>query len=46
MFLYQLVQEIESKYDQLKDKLFAATLIKEMGEKDWALLSEKERQKK
>ena len=41
-----MAQELEDKYDLLKDKLYTAALMKELGEKEWALLSEKERQKK
>ncbi|KAL5247538.1 hypothetical protein ACHWQZ_G019427 [Mnemiopsis leidyi] len=42
----QVAQELEDKYDKLKDKLYTAALMKQLGEKEWAMLSEKERQKK
>ena len=40
----ELVQALEQKYDAVKDKLLAESLMKQMGEKEWAALSEKERQ--
>eukprot|EP00057_Strongylocentrotus_purpuratus_P011445 XP_011665919.1 PREDICTED: trichohyalin isoform X2 [Strongylocentrotus purpuratus] len=40
----QLVEALEAKYDALKDKLLADALMKQMGEGEWARLSEKERQ--
>ncbi|XP_041457735.1 trichohyalin-like isoform X3 [Lytechinus variegatus] len=40
----QLVEALEAKYDALKDKLLAEALMKQMGEGEWARLSERERQ--
>ena len=40
----ELVQALEQKYDALKDKLLAESLMKQVGEQEWAAMSEKERQ--
>jgi hypothetical protein len=42
----ELVEALEEKYDALKDKLLAESLMKQMGAADWAALSERERQAK
>ncbi|XP_071495122.1 uncharacterized protein [Diadema antillarum] len=40
----QLIEALEAKYDALKDKLLADALMKQLGEGEWAQLSERERQ--
>ncbi|XP_078676996.1 uncharacterized protein LOC144913832 [Branchiostoma floridae x Branchiostoma belcheri] len=40
----ELMDALEGKYDALRDKLIAEALAKQMGEAEWALLSEQERQ--
>lgn len=40
----ELVEALEEKYDALKDKLLAESLMKQMGDAEWAALSERERQ--
>ena len=40
----ELVEALEEKYDALKDKLMAEALMKQMGDAQWATLSERERQ--
>ncbi|XP_078596993.1 uncharacterized protein LOC144873475 isoform X1 [Branchiostoma floridae x Branchiostoma japonicum] len=40
----ELIDALEGKYDALRDKLIAEALAKQMGEAEWALLSEQERQ--
>ena len=42
----ELVEALEKKYDALKDKLIAEALMKQMGDAQWAALSERERQAK
>lgn len=42
----ELVDALEKKYDALKDKLMAEALMKQMGDAQWAALSERERQAK
>ena len=40
------LQALDKKYDTLRDKLLMEALKKQLGDSEWALLSEKERQKK
>ncbi|XP_066283910.1 trichohyalin-like isoform X2 [Branchiostoma lanceolatum] len=40
----ELIDALEGKYDALRDKLIAEALAKQMGEAEWSLLSEQERQ--
>ena len=40
----ELVEALEEKYDALKDKLLAESLMKQVGDAEWAALSERERQ--
>ncbi|EDO46860.1 predicted protein, partial [Nematostella vectensis] len=40
----ELVEALEEKYDALKDKLLMEAMMKQMGETQWAALSERERQ--
>ncbi|XP_032219683.2 trichohyalin [Nematostella vectensis] len=40
----ELVEALEEKYDALKDKLLMEAMMKQMGEAQWAALSERERQ--
>ncbi|XP_013408861.1 trichohyalin [Lingula anatina] len=42
----ELLKAIEDKYDTLRDKLLMELLMKQMGEAEWASLSEKERQRR
>ncbi|PFX16028.1 hypothetical protein AWC38_SpisGene19720 [Stylophora pistillata] len=42
----ELVEALEQKYDALKDKLLTEALMKQMGDAEWAALSERERQAK
>ena len=42
----ELVEALEQKYDALKDKLLTEVLMKQMGDAEWATLSERERQAK
>ncbi|KAJ8047726.1 hypothetical protein HOLleu_06793 [Holothuria leucospilota] len=42
----ELVEALEDKYDALRDKILAEALMKQVGAKEWATLSEKERQAK
>ncbi|XP_060082221.1 trichohyalin-like [Ylistrum balloti] len=42
----ELLEALDGKFDALRDKLLAEALIKQLGEADWKLMSEKERQKK
>ncbi|XP_071961658.1 uncharacterized protein [Antedon mediterranea] len=42
----EVVKAVENKYDALRDKLIMDALMKQMGEAEWAKLSEKERQAK
>ncbi|XP_022097553.1 trichohyalin-like isoform X2 [Acanthaster planci] len=42
----QLLKALEVKYDTLRDKLLSEALMKQMGEVEWARLSERERQGK
>ncbi|XP_071784125.1 uncharacterized protein [Asterias amurensis] len=42
----QLIKALEVKYDTLRDKLLSEALMKQVGEADWARLSERERQAK
>ena len=42
----ELVEALEQKYDAMKDKLLTEALMKQMGEAEWAALSERERQAK
>ena len=39
----QLIQALEDKYDALRDKMIADSLMKQYGEAEWKALSEKER---
>ncbi|XP_070559138.1 trichohyalin-like isoform X2 [Ptychodera flava] len=39
-----LMKALEDKYDALRDKLLAEALMKQLGEAEWANLTEKERQ--
>ena len=40
------MQALEEKYDALRDKLLMEALIAQVGETEWKLLSEQERQRK
>ena len=40
----ELVEALEEKYDALKDKLLAESLVKQLGDAQWAAMSERERQ--
>ncbi len=40
------MQALEEKYDALRDKLLMEALIAQVGEAEWKLLSEQERQRK
>ncbi|XP_077983007.1 uncharacterized protein LOC144437842 isoform X2 [Glandiceps talaboti] len=42
----KMVKALEEKYDALRDKLLAEALLKQLGESEWAKLTEKERQAK
>ena len=42
----ELVEALEQKYDAIKDKLLTEALMKQMGDAQWATLSERERQAK
>ncbi|OWF34681.1 hypothetical protein KP79_PYT11450 [Mizuhopecten yessoensis] len=42
----ELLEALDGKFDALRDKLLAEALMKQLGEAEWKLLSEKERQKK
>jgi hypothetical protein len=42
----ELVKALEDKYDALRDKLIADTLIKQFGETEWKAMSERERMAK
>lgn len=42
----ELVEALEQKYDAIKDKLLTEALMKQMGDAQWAALSERERQAK
>ena len=42
----ELLGALEEKYDALKDKLIAESLMKELGAAEWERLSERERQAK
>ena len=42
----QIKKAVEQKYDILRGKLLEATLIMQVGEKEWSKLSEKEKQKR
>ena len=42
----QLAQAVDDKYELLKDKLYAASLMKELGQQEWELLNQHEKQKK
>lgn len=42
----ELLDALEEKYDALKDKLIAESLINELGAAEWEKLSERERQSK
>ncbi|XP_033746567.1 trichohyalin-like isoform X2 [Pecten maximus] len=42
----ELIEALDGKFDALRDKLLAEALMKQLGEAEWKLLSEKERQKK
>ncbi|XP_038068700.1 trichohyalin-like isoform X2 [Patiria miniata] len=42
----QLLKALEVKYDTLRDKLLSEALMKQVGEAEWARLSERERQGK
>nr|XP_039263423.1 trichohyalin-like isoform X2 [Styela clava] len=41
-----LLQALEDKYDSLRDKLLAEALMKQLGDKAWGELSERERQER
>ncbi|XP_033123436.1 trichohyalin-like isoform X2 [Anneissia japonica] len=40
----EIVEALEGKYDALKDKILSEALMQQVGEAEWASLSEKERQ--
>lgn len=42
----ELVEALEQKYDAIKDKLLTEALMKQVGDAQWAALSERERQAK
>jgi len=42
----ELVKALDQKYDALKDKLLLEALKKQLGDAEWAALSEQERQKR
>ena len=44
--LFWFLQELENKYDALRDKVLAGVLMSQLGAAEWGRLSEQERQKK
>ena len=45
-YYYYYTQALEEKYDALRDKLLMEALIAQLGETEWRLLSEQERQRR